>query len=80
MAAHETLETTIGPDGALVVSAEELGRVGVHPGDRVRVEAVTHRRIRSMRGYGAAPLEFTDEHLREVRSEMGDGLGDDLTS
>jgi hypothetical protein len=48
--------------------------------DRARVEAVRRRRIRSMRGYGARSLGCTDEHLREVRSEMGDGLGDDLTS
>ena len=31
-----------------------------------------------MRGYAARPLDFTNEHLRELREEMG--VGDDLTS
>ena len=33
-----------------------------------------------MRGYAARPLDFTNEHLRELREEMGEGVGDDLTS
>jgi len=76
---HPTLETTIGADGALVVSADEMARVGAHAGDRVRVEPLPRRRIRSMRGYGARELGFTNEHLADLRAEMGEGLGDDLT-
>ncbi|MBA2609792.1 MAG: hypothetical protein H0U92_12680 [Actinobacteria bacterium] len=79
MSANPAFETTVGTDGALVVSAEELARVGVHGGDRVRVEPVRRRHIRSMRGDGARPLGFTNEHLAELRAEMGEGLGDDLT-
>ena len=80
MTSHETLELTVGADGSLVVSADELGRAGVNPGDRVRVEPVTRRRVRSMLGYGERPLGFEDHHLREIRSEMGEDLGGDLTA
>ena len=79
VADHPTLEATIGADGALAISADELSRVGVHPGDRVRVEPVARRRIRSMLGHGARPLGFTEAHLAELRKEMGEALGDDLT-
>ncbi len=77
---HGRLETTIGADGSLVVSADELDRVGVHPGDRVRLEPVGRRRVRPMLGHGADPGGFTNDHLREVRSEMGQGIGDDLST
>lgn len=77
---RETLETTVAADGSLVLSAEELERVGAHAGDRVRVEPLPRRRIRSMRGYAARPVGFTNAHLRELRREMGEGVGDDLTS
>ncbi len=79
-----TIEVTIGVDGALILSAEQLDRLGAHPGDRVRVEPVTPRRIRSMLGSGVgAPgpsRGFSTEDLRAVRREMGDRIGDDLTA
>lgn len=84
MSQQGTIEVTVGDDGTLVIPADQLGRLGAHPGDRVRVEPIAHRRIRSMFGVGAgAPGPtggFTTEDLRTVRREMGDGLGDDLTA
>ena len=84
MSTPAVIEATVGPDGALVVSAEELERVGAHAGDRVRVETVPRRRICSMLGAGAdatgPPNGFEDDDLRALRREMGDGLGDDLTA
>jgi len=78
--AHKSIETNVAADGSLVVSAEDLERVGARAGDRVRVEPIVRRRIRSMRGYAARPLGFTDEHLRELRREMGQTVGEDLTT
>lgn len=79
-----TIEATVGEDGALVVPAEQLDRVGAHPGDRVRVEPLVRRPVRSMLGAGVrAPgptSGFSTDDLRAVRREMGDGLGDDLTA
>lgn len=80
MGSNDTLEATIGADGSLVVTAAELDRVGVRPGDRVRVEPVRPRRVRSMLGYGADPRGFSNDHLRQIRTDMGRGLGEDLTA
>lgn len=75
---------TVGDDGALILSAEQLDRLGAHPGDRVRVEPVAPRRIRSMLGSGVGapgPIGgFSTEDLRAVRREMGARIGDDLTA
>ncbi len=84
MSQQGTIEVTVGDDGALVLSAEQLDRLGAHPGDRVRVVPVTPRRIRSMlaSGVGAPGPSggFGTEDLRAVRREMGDRIGDDLTA
>jgi len=84
MSTPEVIEAIVGPDGALVLSAEELERVGAHAGDRVRVETVSRRRIRSMLGAGAdaagPPHGFKDGDLRALRREMVDALGDGLTA
>jgi hypothetical protein len=77
---RDTLELTVVADGSLVVSADELRRAGVRPGEQLRVERVTRRRVRSMPGYGKRPLGFEDHHLREIRTDMGEGLGGDLTA
>jgi len=83
MSQQGTIEVTVGEDGAVVLSADQLDRLGAHPGDRVRVEPVAPRRIRSMLGSGVgAPgpsRGFSSEDLRAVRREMGDRIGDDLT-
>lgn len=84
MSQQGTIEVTVGEDGAVVLSADQLDRLGAHPGDRVRVEPVAPRRIRSMLGSGVgAPgpsRGFSTEDLRAVRREMGDRIGDDLTA
>lgn len=65
---------------SLVVSAEDLDRVGARAGDRLRVEPLARRRIRSMRGYATRPDGFTNEHLWELRREMVRAVGEDLTT
>ena len=84
MSTPEVIEVMVGPDGALVVSAQELERVGAHAGDRVRVQTLPRRRIPSMLGSGAhvtgPPDGFKDDDLRALRREMAEGLGDDLNA
>jgi hypothetical protein len=72
-------EVPVGDDGDLVVPAHELARRGVRPGDKVRIQPLRQTRRTSRLGAGARPLGFTQEHLDELRREMGEGLGEDLT-
>jgi hypothetical protein len=69
----------VGDDGELVVPADELARHGVGPGDTVRIERLRKTRRISRLGAHRRPLGFTQEHLDEIRREMGDGVGEDLT-
>lgn len=66
------------------VSAEELERAGAHAGDRVRVENMSRRPIRSMLGAGVEvagpPAGFDEDDLSALRRAMAEGLGDDLTA
>jgi hypothetical protein len=72
-------EAPVGDDGDLVVPAEELARHGVRPGDTVRIQPVRTTRRTSRLGAHRRPLGLTQEHLDELRREMGEGLGEDLT-
>jgi hypothetical protein len=71
-------EIPVGDDGEPVAPAEELARHGVGPGDTVRIERLRKTRRISRLGLHRRPLGFTQEHLDELRREMGDGLGEDL--
>lgn len=64
----------------LVVAPDELGKIGAHPGDRVVVTARSAVRPRRMMGVAASRsgAAFSDDDLRELRREMGEGIGDDL--
>jgi hypothetical protein len=73
------VDATVGDDGTLHVPADQLASRGVRAGDRVRVVRVAKRRIRSMLGAHARDVRFTDDHLREVRRDMGKEVGEDLT-
>jgi hypothetical protein len=70
------VEIVVGPDGG--VAPRELARLGVRPGDHLRLVAVEPRRPRSMLGAFPRDVGFTQEHLAEVRRETAAGLGDDL--
>lgn len=73
------IEAIVGEDGDLYVDAAQLAEYGVRPGDHVQVLATQRRHIRSMLGAHARPVGFQDQHLQEIREEMGRGTGDDLT-
>jgi|GEM_PF-2712001 len=75
----DAFDVSIGEDGELVVPANELARHGVGPGDTVRIQALRKPRRVSRLGAHRRPLGFTQEHLDELRREMGDDLGDELT-
>lgn len=72
------LEMVVGDDGSVHVDAERLRRLGLRPGDNVRILPARRRRIRSRLGARERALGFSDDHLREVRREMGDGTGEGL--
>jgi len=65
----------------LVVPPDALDKIGAQPGDRVVVNLLPAVRVTSMLGFGVRPeaKPFTDEALREIRHEMGLGIGEDLT-
>jgi hypothetical protein len=75
---EQALDIVVAPDGG--VSAAELARLGVRPGDHLRVVSVEPRRPRSMLGAFPRETGFTQEHLDDVRREMAAGLGDDVTA
>ena len=79
MTSGSALEAVVTERG-LMVSPEELDKIGAHPGDHVVVSARPVTRRRPMMGAGARPsaTPFTDEDLRELRREIGEGIGDDL--
>jgi hypothetical protein len=74
-----TIEAVVDQDRSLRVAAAELASHGVRPGDHVKVLPMPRRRIRSMLGAHARPVGFTDEHLRELHSDMGQDIGGNLT-
>ena len=73
------LEAVVTDDG-LVFTPDTLNKIGARPGDHVVVELRPARRLKSMMGFGARPdpTPFTNEDLRQIRSETGIGIGDDL--
>lgn len=77
--AHDIIEVPVGPDGSLIVPASELAEHGIGAGEIVRIEAVRHPRRRSRLGAHRRDLGFTQEHLDELRAEMGSRIGEDLT-
>jgi len=70
----------VGPDGTLSVPAPQLADAGIHAGDDVVVVPERRRRVRSMLGAHDRGIDFDVDHQRAIRSEMADGLGEDLTT
>ena len=76
----QVLEVTVAADGTLVVGSETLASFGARPGDHLRlVKSDVLRAPRSMLGVLSRDIGFTQEHLDEIRVEMGSGLGDDIS-
>ena len=75
---EQAVEVVVGPDGG--VAPGELARLGVRPGDHVRLVAVEQRRPKSLLGAFPREIGFTQAHLDEVRRDMRLGLGDYVSS
>lgn len=73
------IDVPIGDDGTIHLQPDQLEALGAHPGDNVRILPSAPRRVRSRLGARARELGFTNDHLRAVRSEMGEAVGEDLT-
>ena len=79
MAELSDLEVMVEPDGTVRVSADVVAACGLRPGDQLRLVRTARRRRRSMLGVAASASDFTTEHQSELRHEMGEGLGEDLS-
>jgi hypothetical protein len=73
-----SLDVVVAEDGSVSVSPDRLAELGVGPGDHVRLVTTPRRHRRSMLGIAARPVGLSQEDLRQLRREMGSGLGDDL--
>lgn len=70
------MEIVVGPDGA--VNARELARLGVQPGDHIRLVVIERRTPSSLLGAFPREIGLTQEHLDDVRQEMAAGIGSDV--
>lgn len=68
----------VGDDGTIRLNEDELAVIGVRPGDNVRVLPGPDRAVRSRLGALARDVGLTDDHLRELRSGMTAGVGEDF--
>jgi hypothetical protein len=72
------IDGVVGHDGTIHLNEDELAAIGVGPGDSVRVLPGPYRAVRSRLGALARDVGFTQDHLRELRSEMAASVGEDL--
>lgn len=72
------IDGVVGDDGTIHLNQDELAAIGVGPGDNVRVLPGPHRAVRSRLGALTRDVGFTEDHLRELRSEMAANVGEDL--
>ena len=73
---QRVIEVVIGVDGN--VAAGDLARLGVRPGDHVRIVPVPVTPRRSFLGAYPRDVGFTQDHLDEIRRDMSIGLGEDI--
>jgi hypothetical protein len=70
------IEVVVGVDGN--VAADDLARLGVRPGDHLRIVPVVVSTRRSFLGAFPRDVGFTQAHLDEIRHDMSIGLGEDI--
>lgn len=73
------LDGVVTPDGAILIDREQVASLGVSPGSHVALVPVPGRRIRSYLGTGdhLGPAPDASE-FRQIRDELGEGLGRDI--
>ena len=75
MSVH-AVEVVVGADGG--VAANDLARLGVRPGDHLRIVPVPISSRKSFLGAFPRDVGFTQAHLDEIRHDMSIGLGEDI--
>lgn len=70
------IEVVVGVDGN--VAADDLARLGVRPGDHLRIVPVVVSSRRSFLGAFPRDVGFSQAHLDEIRRDMSVGLGEDF--
>ena len=73
---QRVIEVVVGVDGN--VAADDLARLGVRPGDHLRIEPLAVSPRRSFLGAFPRDVGLTQSHLDEIRHDMSVGLGEDI--
>ena len=73
---QRVIEVVVGADGN--VAADDLARLGVRPGDHLRIVPVVVSPRRSFLGAFPRDVGFTQAHLDEIRHDMLVGVGEDI--
>lgn len=73
---QRVIEVVVGLDGN--VAADDLARLGVRPGDHLRIVPLVVNPRRSFLGAFPRDVGFTQAHLDEIRHDMSVGLGEDI--
>ena len=76
--AARSLDVVVAEDGSVSVGPDRLAELGVRPGDHVQLVRTPRKQRRSMLGIATRTGGFSQGDLRQLRREMGSGLGDDL--
>ncbi len=73
---QRAIEVVVGADGN--IAAVDLARLGVRPGDHLRIVPVVVSSRKSFLGAFPRDVGFTQVHLDEIRHDMSVGLGEDI--
>jgi hypothetical protein len=73
---QRVIEVVVGAEGN--VSADDLARLGVRPGDHLRIAPVALSPRRSFPWAFPRDVGFTPAHLDEIRHDMSVGVGEDI--
>jgi hypothetical protein len=76
MMSQRVIEVVVGVDGN--VAADDLARLGVRPGDHLRIVPLVVSPRRSFLGAFPRDVGFSQSHLDEIRHDMSVGLGEDI--
>jgi hypothetical protein len=76
MMSQRVIEVVVGVD--VNVAADDLARLGVRPGDHLRIVPLAVSPRRSFLGAFPRDVGFTQSHLDEIRLDMSVGLGEDI--
>jgi hypothetical protein len=76
MMSQRAIEVVVGVDGN--VADDDLARLGVRPGDHLRIVPLAVSPRRSFLGAFPRDVGFTQSQLDEIRLDMSVGFGEDI--